>query len=638
VLIHGDAAFPGQGIVAETLNLSRLPGYRTGGTLHIVVNNQLGFTAEPRDARSTLYASDLAKGFEIPIIHVNADDPEACIAAARIAHGYREQFHKDVLVDLVGYRRWGHNEGDDPSFTQPRLYALIARHPTVRELFAAELVRRGVVSEPQVAELLATHTAALQQALSAVNARLAADTATESGAGQPEAGPEPVERSSPRGELAPRPLSTGVERAWLEEANGALYTVPPGFALHPRLERPMQRRRGAFDDPAPGTESPVAVDWGQAESLAFAAILRDGTPIRLTGQDCRRGTFSQRHAVLFDYHTGAPHTPLHHVPGGRASFEVVDSPVTEAAVLGFEYGYSVQAPDALVLWEAQYGDFVNGAQVIVDQFATSARAKWGQEPSLVLLLPHGYEGQGPEHSSARLERFVQAAAEDNIRVANCTTASQYFHLLRRQAALLHRDPRPLVVMTPKSLLRHPLAASSPEELDVGTAFQPVLDDPFIAPPGHLEPEEVCRLALCSGKVYVDLASAPEREAAPALAIVRLEELYPFPEEELARVLARYLAVEDVVWVQEEPQNMGAWAFIGPRLDSLLAPRGLRLRYIGRPERASPSEGAPAWHAAEQARIVAETYDGLLPRRREDGTAADVPETARTVAAASRMSG
>jgi 2-oxoglutarate dehydrogenase E1 component len=624
LLIHGDASFPGEGIVAETLNLSRLPGYRTGGTIHIIINNQLGFTTEPEDGRSTLYASDLAKGFEIPVVHVNADDVVACIAAARLAHAYREEFRKDFLIDLIGYRRWGHNEGEEPSFTQPLMYAKIAKHPTVRELWAAELVRRGVVTEAEVAARLAAHINALQEALAQVNAEAAAQEQAppqpaqeaQEQAQSPEAdgrsaSPPEVSVEPPEAAELPRVI-TGVALGELEDLNRALYTLPPEFTLHPKLERPMRRRREAFNAvggrPAgePGDAGRrAAIEWGHAEALAFATILAEGTPIRLSGQDSVAGTFSQRHAALFDYQTGRPYVPLQHLPQARASFEIWNSPLSEAAVLGFEYGYNVQAAEALVLWEAQYGDFVNAAQVIVDQFVMSARAKWGQEPSLVLLLPHGYEGQGPEHSSARLERFLQQAAEDNVRVANCTTAAQYFHLLRRQAALLRTRPRPLIALTPKSLLRHPLAASLPEELGEGTAFEPVLDDPALAPEQRAA---VQRIIVCSGKVYVDLATSAQRSRAAAL--IRLEELYPFPARALAQVLAGYPQAREVVWVQEEPQNMGAWFFVAPRLEALAGARGLRVRYVGRPEAASPAEGTYAWHLAAQRRLIAEAFEGL----------------------------
>ncbi len=623
VLIHGDAAFPGQGIVAETLNLSRLPGYSTGGTIHIIVNNQLGFTAEPGDVRSTLYASDLAKGFEIPIVHVNADDPEACIAAARLAHAYREEFHKDFLIDLIGYRRWGHNEGDDPSMTQPQMYARIAKHPTVRELWGNEMVRRGLVSQEQVEALLASRTAELQEAMRQVNERLEREPGDASAAPSTQT-VEPLRRHESAAEAGadPAEVETGVPLEQLRAMHESLFAVPAGFTPHPRVDRlTMQPRRAAFS-----AEAGRGVDWGHGEALACASILADGTPIRLTGQDSERGTFGQRHAVLHDYATGQKHTPLQRLPQARASFEIRDSPLSEGAVVGFEFGYSVQAPEALVLWEAQYGDFVNSAQVMIDQFVVSARTKWAQEPSLVLLLPHGYEGQGPEHSSARLERFLELAAEGNIRVANCTTAAQYFHLLRRQARLLRDLPRPLVVMTPKSLLRHPLAFSPLAELGQGTRFQPVLDDPFFAGERVAQRGDVRRAVLCSGKVYVDLAASEARASAPQLAIIRVEQLYRFPSRTIERVLAGYPRLEDVAWLQEEPQNMGAWTFVVPRLQAVLAARTLPLRYIGRPERASPSEGTPAWHAAEQARIVADAFAGLSAEPHAQ-IATERPETA-----------
>ena len=612
VLIHGDAAFPGQGVVAETLNLSRLPGYSTGGTIHLIVNNQLGFTVEPSNGRSTLYASDLAKGFEIPIVHVNADDPEACIAAARLAHSYREHFHKDFLIDLIGYRRWGHNEGDDPSMTQPLMYAKIAEHPTVREIWAREMVDRGLVTQEQVDTLLKTRTAELQSALDEVNAGFEGAQPlvepkarnTTNGLGGPGGAQRPPGRAEGvDGTGQPVEVTTGVPLETLHALHTHLYNLPTSFTPHPRVDRlTLTPRRTAFTETKP-------LDWGHAESLALASILADATPIRLTGQDAERGTFGQRHAVLHDVKTGEKHVPLRHHPLARAAFELYDSPLSESACIGFEFGYSVQAPETLVLWEAQYGDFVNGAQVILDQFVVSARAKWGQEPSLVLLLPHGYEGQGPEHSSARLERFLEQAAEGNMRVANCTTSAQYFHVLRRQARLLAELPRPLILMTPKSLLRHPLAASPLADFAEGTAFRPVLDDPFFTG-GSAQRDAVQRVVLCSGKVYVDLAASEARKNVDRVALVRVEQLYRFPAEAIERTLALYPAAHDVVWLQEEPQNMGAWTFVAPRLQALLQPRGMTLRYVGRPERASPSEGTPAWHTAEQARIVAEAFDGL----------------------------
>ncbi|WP_029214928.1 2-oxoglutarate dehydrogenase E1 component [Kallotenue papyrolyticum] len=582
VLIHGDAAFSGQGVVAETLNLSRLRGYRTGGTLHIIINNQIGFTTDPADARSTLYASDLAKGFEIPIVHVNADDVIGCIAVARLAHAYRERFGKDFVIDLVGYRRWGHNEGDEPSFTQPRMYAIIAKHPTVREQWARTLIDEGVIGAEDAEALVAQVTDKLQAAKREADAREAEDR-----------------RPTPAPPGLARRTQTAVPAERLLALNAALLNRPGDFHLERRLERILERRRNLEDADQP------LIDWGHAEALAFASILADGIPIRLSGQDSERGTFSHRHAVLHDVASGRTFTPLQNLPQARASFAIYNSPLSEMAVLGFEYGYSSHAPNTLVLWEAQFGDFANGAQVIIDQFIVSGRAKWNQRPALVLLLPHGYEGQGPEHSSARLERFLQLAADDNIRVANPTTAAQYFHLLRRQAALLTSDPRPLIVMTPKSLLRHPKAASSLRELAEGH-FQRVIDDPT----GPQRLREVTRLILCSGKVYVDLISTPETAEQRHIAVARVEELYSFPADELRAVINGYPRLREIVWVQEEPRNMGAWSYIAPRLRELLPP-DLPLYYVGRPESATPAEGSLAEHLIEQARIIRQALSASL---------------------------
>jgi 2-oxoglutarate dehydrogenase E1 component len=582
VLIHGDAAFPGEGIVAETLNMSGIPGYATGGTLHIIVNNQLGYTTEPQEGRSTFYASDPARGFEIPVIHVNADDPEACLTAARLAFAYRQRFHKDVLIDLIGYRRWGHNEGDEPTFTQPVMYRRIAEHPTVRELWAQRLVAEGIVTRDEAAALEQELFGKLQHLRQEVLTRAQrADQVNGSiGSGAP---------------MLPT-IATAVPLETLKELNRQAHTLPAGFNLNPKLRRQLQRRLEVV-------EREEVIDWAHAELLAFASLLAEGIPIRLTGQDTIRGTFSQRHVAFYDFETGERVIPLQQMPAARASFAVYNSPLSEAGPLGFEYGYSVQAPDALVLWEAQFGDFANVAQVIIDQFIVSGWAKWRQRSALVLLLPHGYEGQGPEHSSARLERFLQLAAEDNVRIANCTTAAQYFHLLRRQAILRTVDPRPLIVMTPKSLLRHPRAMSPMRELAEGR-FQSVLDDPT----ARQRPDDVTRLILCSGKVYVDLVTSQFAANASHVAIVRVEELYPFPDDELAAILRQYPNARDVVWLQEEPKNMGAWTYMQPRLQPLL--NGRTLRYIGRPERASPAEGFAEMHEQEQARIIAEAFAGV----------------------------
>ncbi len=583
ILMHGDAAFPGEGVVAETLNLSQLDGYQTGGTLHIIINNGLGFTTMPHDARSTLYASDLAKGFEIPIIHVNADDVEACVAAMKLAHAYREQFHKDVLIDLVGYRRWGHNEGDEPAFTQPAMYDDVNAHVTVRTLWAERLIREGVVTGEDVAAMAAEITAHLRE----VN-KASAGT--------------PLHKADEDGDIPlidAASIETAVPAEKLSGLNDDLLRWPTGFTPHPRLAQQLERRRSAL-----GPDG--SIDFGFAESLALASVLTDGTPIRLTGQDTERGTFSQRHLVLHDVKTGDTYTPLQHLPSAKASFAVYNSSLSEAGALGFEYGYSVHAPATLVLWEAQFGDFANAGQVIIDQFIAAARAKWRQKPSLVLLLPHGYEGQGPEHSSARLERYLQLAAQDNLRVVNPTTAGQYFHLLRRQAALLADDPRPLVVMTPKSLLRHPRASSTLTDL-AGGRFQAVIDDPTTTD----RRGEITRLVLCSGKVYVDLMNAESR-AASAVAVVRVEELYPFPVDALDALVASYPRLNEIIWLQEEPENMGAWRFVASYLQTLAQTHDASLRYSGRSERASPAVGSARVHAGEQAAIVASAFEGVRP--------------------------
>jgi 2-oxoglutarate dehydrogenase E1 component len=578
ILIHGDAAFPGQGIVSETLNLSSLPGYSVGGTIHIITNNQIGFTTTPRDSRSTLYASDLAKGFEIPIVHVNADDAEACIAAARMALAYREKFGKDFLIDLVGYRRWGHNEGEEPAYTQPRMYEIVKAHPTVREIYAKELERQSIVTRDEAQAMVADVMQRLTEART---------TPSGKGLGKGPAIPEGF------AELA-KNVKTNVDALRLTALNEEMLARPRGFTANAKLERlTFGPRRAAL---LPGG----MIRWAHAEALAFASILADGTPIRLSGQDSQAGTFSQRHSVLHDPTTGETYCPLQAIPDARASFAVVNSPLSENAVLGFEYGYSMHATGCLVLWEAQFGDFANGAQVIIDQFIASGNAKWQQTPSLVLLLPHGYEGQGPEHSSARLERYLELAANDNMRIAYCTTAAQYFHILRRQAGLLWDAPRPLVLMTPKGLLKvdKPPVASTLQDLAEGT-FQPVLDDP--------RPREragdVTRLVLCSGKVYVDLVGREDYAAAQNIAVARIEELYPFPFAELEKVMQGYPNLREVVWLQEEPRNTGAWVFISSRVRSLLPP-GMELTYVGRPKAASPSEGSSRRHSVEQNRLLA----------------------------------
>jgi len=580
ILIHGDAAFPGQGVVAETLNMHRLEGYTTGGTIHIIANNQIGFTTDPSDGFSTLYASGLARAFKIPVIHVNADDPEACVAAARMAFGYLSTFKRDILIDLVGYRRYGHNEGDEPAFTQPVMYRQIAAHPTVRELWARTLVSRGLMETGRAEAMLADRLDHLQRILDTLDPELHYI--------------EPLPKVAAPGTAATAQTSVPLER--LRTLNESLLVVPDGFQVHRKLERGREKRRHALDVPEAST-----IDWSLGEELALASIVADGTPIRLTGEDVERGTFSHRHAVLRDANDGRPFTPLASFREAKASFEIHNSPLSENAAIGFEYGYNIQAPDRLVIWEAQYGDFINGAQLMLDEFVLSARAKWGQEPSLVLLLPHAYEGQGPDHASARPERFLQLAADINMRVANCTTAAQYFHLLRRQAALLRVDPLPLVVLTPKSLLRHPLVSSRPSDLAEG-CWQQVIDDPE----GRMKAADVRRLILCSGKVAVDLLTSTYRAQAPSVAICRVEQLYPLPVRDILDVIERYPALEEVRWVQEEPENMGAWEFMRPSLEGLAGSR--RVAVLARPRSSSPAEGSAARHAQNQERLIAQAFD------------------------------
>jgi 2-oxoglutarate dehydrogenase E1 component len=582
ILIHGDAAFPGQGIVAETLNLQALPGYSTGGTVHIIANNQLGFTTDPGESRSTRYASDLAKGFDMPIIHVNADDVEACIAAMRLAVAFRNEFGgRDALIDLIGYRRYGHNETDEPAYTQPAMYERIKRHPPVRQVYADKLRNEGVVSEEDAQELA---TAAYTR-VSDAHAEL-----KESIAGPPDTGQYELDRTMSR-----EPKTTLPEDL-LRSLNEQIGRVPEGFSVHRKLRPFLEKRKAAADGGA-------TVDWAHAEALAFASLLALGVPLRLTGQDTERGTFSQRHLVLHDAATGERWCPLQNLPSAVSPFELHNSPLSEQACLGFEYGYSVQDPDAVVLWEAQFGDFVNSGQVIIDQFIVSGLAKWGQTSRLTLLLPHGFEGSGPEHSSGRVERFLQACAEGNMRVANVTTPAQYFHLIRRQA--LVSKPRPLVVMTPKSLLRLPAAVSTLDELANGR-FRKAIDDDFFSAEERPR-EDVTKLVLCSGKVFYDISGHEERPRARHIAVARAELLYPFPEDELRDLLESYPNLKQVTWVQEEPRNMGARAFIRRRM-AVILPEHLDYSYVGRQLRASTGEGYTAAHRKEQARIVRVALD------------------------------
>ena len=583
ILIHGDAAFPGQGVVAETLNLARLAGYNTGGTIHIIVNNQLGFTTGAQDVYSTSYASGLARGFKIPIIHVNADDPEACVEAARLAIAFRRQFQRDFLIDLIGYRRHGHNEGDEPAFTQPLMYRKIGEHPTVRKVWADTLVSRGAIEAADADALTRKYMDELQSTMDTLEPE------------QHFVEPEPEE--PPPGAAAR--AETGVPLDTLRALNGSLVRLPDTFAIHRKLERVREKRPTMFDHPDERT-----VDWAAAEELAFASILADGIAVRLTGEDVERGTFSHRHAVFNDVNTGARHVPLQQLPQARAAFEIHNSPLTENALIGFEFGYNIQEPSRLVVWEAQYGDFINGAQTMIDEYVVSARGKWGLRPSLVLLLPHAHEGQGPDHASARPERFLQLAADINIRIANCTTAAQYFHLLRRQAAVLTVDPLPLVVLTPKSLLRHNLVASSPRELAEGR-FQRVIADAEATQ----RAADIRRVLVCSGKVYVDLVSSEHRKTREDVAICRLEQLYPVPSQQLKAMLDEYSNAEEIIWVQEEPENMGAWDFIRPHLIEAAGDRAVRR--VARPRSASPAEGSAVRHAANQQILIDKAF-GAVP--------------------------
>jgi len=582
LVVHGDAAFSGQGVVAETLNLSALRGYRVGGTVHLVINNQVGFTTSMQDARSSVYATDVAKMVQAPIFHVNGDDPEACVRVARLAFGFRQAFHKDVVIDMVCYRRHGHNEGDDPSYTQPLMYKQIEARRSVRKLYTEALVRRGDIGVDEAERALESFIARMQAAFE------------ETRQSTP---PNPRLRSAPAPLGVLSPVPTAVERPLLDRVVEALENPPPGFTVHPKLLRQMEARSELWSN--------GNVDWALAEALAFGSLVLEGTDIRLSGQDSRRGTFSQRHSVLVDYETGAEWVPLMSLEGGagengRGKFWVFDSMLSEYAALGFEYGYSVVHKDALVLWEAQFGDFVNASQVVVDQFITAAEAKWGQTSGLVLLLPHGYEGQGPEHSSARPERFLTLCAEDNLCVANVTTAAQYFHILRRQ---MKRDMRkPLVLFTPKSLLRAHVSRSAVSAF-TDDSFHEVLDDDGVA-----DRSTVRRVVLASGKVAYDALGAREKRALP-VAVVRVEQLYPWPEDQIAAALGRYEGASEVVWLQEEPANMGSWPFVHERLHRQL--RGdFSLRHVSRAPSASPASGSQTVHQHEQDDLMERVFEGL----------------------------
>nr|WP_234989176.1 multifunctional oxoglutarate decarboxylase/oxoglutarate dehydrogenase thiamine pyrophosphate-binding subunit/dihydrolipoyllysine-residue succinyltransferase subunit [Demequina sp. NBRC 110052] len=577
VLVHGDAAFAGQGIVQETLNLSQLRGYRVGGTVHVIINNQVGFTTGPQDSRSTRYATDLAKGFQIPIFHVNGDDPEACVRAARLAFEYREAFNRDVIVDMVCYRRRGHNEGDDPSMTQPRMYDLIEAKRSVRHLYTESLIRRGDITTDEADQVSKDYLAQLERVFLETRDGFQSDTESISGLELPSS------QSSDAGVMFG--WRTSVAASQIERIGRAHTRPPEGFTIHPKLAQLMERRETMTRE--------GGIDWGFGEILAFGTLLQEGVPVRLSGQDSRRATFVQRHAVLHDRSTGAEWTPLLYLAADQARLHIYDSSLSEYACLGFEYGYSVERPDALTLWEAQFGDFVNGAQTIIDEFISSAEQKWGQSSSVVLLLPHGYEGQGPDHSSARVERFLQLCAEENMIAAMPSTPASYFHLLRRQA--YDRPRRPLVVFTPKSMLRLKAAQSSVEEFTTGT-FQEAIPD-------TIDPENVTRVLLCAGKVYYDLVAQRDRTGDTTTAIVRLEQLYPLAADAIKEALAPYDGAE-VMWVQEEPQNQGAWSKISLSLPQLI---DQNVGVVSRPASASPASGLSSRHKAEQEDLVMRAF-------------------------------
>ncbi|MET0405225.1 MAG: 2-oxoglutarate dehydrogenase E1 component [Cystobacter sp.] len=583
LLIHGDAAFIGQGVVAETLNLSRLPGYETGGTIHLVINNQVGFTTDPEDSRSSIYSTALAQMLDVPVFHVNGDDPEASVHVGRLAAEYRQTFKSDVVIDLVCYRRYGHNEGDEPSFTQPAMYDIIRKHATVRTRYAQQLAAQGRVSAEESETLKQRCMQEFDVALTRARAESqfkepsALEGLWKPYKGGPEAGVPDVR--------------TAVDKATLHGMLARLAAVPEGFNLHRDVERTVIKKRQSM-------LQSEELQWSEGETLAYSSLLAEGYAVRLSGQDCERGTFSHRHAVLHDVQTGEKYTPLRQFATGKAHLDIYNSPLSEMGVLGFEYGYSLDVPDGLTIWEAQFGDFANGAQIIIDQFIAAGESKWRRLSGLTLLLPHGYEGQGPEHSSARLERFLSLSAEDNIQVVYPTTPAQIFHLLRRQ--VLRPLRKPLVIMSPKSMLRLPEAVSRLDELATGS-FQEVIAD-------KVDPAGVTRLLLCSGKVYYDLVKERDARNDASIAIVRVEQLFPFPFDELSTLLAKMPRLAEVLWVQEEPRNSGAWHYIFPRLHDLIATRGqnpVKLGYIGRAEAASPATGFTQTHKLEQQLIVEE---------------------------------
>jgi 2-oxoglutarate dehydrogenase E1 component len=582
LLIHGDAAFAGQGIVAETLNMSQLHGYGTGGTVHIVVNNQIGFTTLPEDARSSMYATDIAKMIEVPIFHVNGDDPLACMQVSQLALDFRQEFGRDIVIDMYCYRRYGHNEGDEPAFTQPDLYARIDKHPSVAQLYKRELLQAGTLSEDDSASLETEFDLRLEMALDNVKAIEKEEAGAQARFKESTAVFQPEYTSSS--------VPTAINDKTLNTIVDALTTIPADFNIQPKIKRiVLDHRRKVFENGGP-------YEWHYAELIAFGSLLLDGTPVRLSGQDSARGTFSTRHAILYDAKTGAPYVPLLHVAEKQARICIYNSLLSEAAVLGFDYGYSLDYPDMLCLWEAQFGDFANGAQTIIDQFIVSAESKWQRPSGIVLLLPHGYEGQGPEHSSGRMERFLQLCAEDNIQVCNLTTAAQYFHILRRQ--MKRNFIKPLVIMTPKSLLRAEHASARAEEFTSGR-FEEILAGPEAGPPNKTK-----RIIFCSGKVYYDLLNYRTERKIDNAAIIRIEQLYPFAEKRLREMMKGFPKGMKLVWCQEEPQNMGAWTFIEPRLRTMFC---REIAYSGRRASASPAVGSLVLHKREQARLAADAF-------------------------------
>ena len=604
LLLHGDAAFAGQGLVPETFDLSGLRGYRTGGTIHFIVNNQIGFTTSPRFSRSSPYCSDVAKMVDAPIFHVNADDPEAVVHCARIAIEYRQRFKKDVVVDMICYRRYGHNESDEPAFTQPLMYKKIAAHPTTRHIYAQKLIREGLLTKEQADKMVADVNKKLDDAFDAAKSYKVnkADWLEGSWSGLTVASGD-----ARRG-------NTGVSLERLREVGVALTRYPENFHINKKIARQLEAKRQMI-------QSGEGIDWATAEALAFGTLLLDGTPVRLSGQDSGRGTFSQRHSVLVDQENEERHVPLNNIRFGQAPFEVIDSPLSEAGVLGFEYGYSLSEPHMLVLWEAQFGDFANGAQVIIDQFISSGESKWLRMSGLVMLLPHGYEGQGPEHSSARLERYLQLCADDNIQVCNCTTPANYFHVLRRQICREFR--KPLILMTPKSLLRHKLCVSKLEDMGDGTTFHRVLWDSGEV----LSDDKIKRVVLCSGKIYYDLYEDRVKRGIKDVYILRMEQMFPFPHQVLLEELKRFPKAE-IAWCQEEPRNMGAWTFMREPLDAVLAELGrggTPVAYIGRPAAASPATGNLAKHLAQQGKICEEALTAGATKAKPAATKKAAPQ-------------